>query len=245
MSLMDGQNQNPDDTSGHSQLAPDQSVALRGPSEPIVATVVHPSPDATVAVPSRELAPLPAPSPLLSEQPVQSPAVAPIVNPFLDYPQAPMPVGPGELVWTASEFIDHPKTGMWYVVLSGITVIILVLGYLISHDIFTVIAIIVGALLFGYTASRKPRQLEYSVGPEGITIGEKAYPYNDFNAFSVVEEGAFSSVDFMPLKRFSPILTIYYDPEAEPKLVTILNQHLPVAHHTRTLIDSFMHRIRF
>jgi hypothetical protein len=157
-----------------------------------------------------------------------------------------MPVDPGqEITWTASEFIAHPKTEVWYLGLAGVTLAIVVVAYFLTRDIFTVIVLLLCGGIFGYMAGREPRQLQYGISDIGITIGPKFYPYTEFNGFAVIEEGPFSSIDFMPLKRFSPILSIYYDPANEPQMLEILSRHLPYANHKRTMVDDLMHRIRF
>jgi hypothetical protein len=61
----------------------------------------------------------------------------------------------------------------------------------------------------------------------------------------VVPEGAFSSIVFMPLKRFAPLTTIYYAPEDESKIITILTDRLPFEERKAAAIDSLMKRVRF
>jgi hypothetical protein len=111
--------------------------------------------------------------------------------------------------------------------------------------VITVVVIFICGGLFGYAASRQPRQLEYALSAEGITVGPKFYPYTDFSSFSILDEASFSSLDFMPLKRFAPILSIAYDPTVETAILAALKQHLPFANHKRTMIEVFMHRIGF
>ncbi len=150
-----------------------------------------------------------------------------------------------EVSWMAAEFAPHPKTRSWYLILAGITLVSIALTYLVTRDIITVVVLIVCAGLFGYAASRQPRQMEYALDPKGISVGHKFYPYVDFRSFSIVELGEFSSIDFMPLKRFAPMLSISYDHNNEPEILEILTQHLPFANHARTIIDQLMHRIGF
>jgi hypothetical protein len=254
MSLMDsddGQNQKPGDAAAQNDLTPDQAVSLRQ-AEP-AAPVIHPAEPAATTAPATVVA-NPQPTPLATAGPASVPAVgfvadvaeAPHISPFDSASLAEtLPQDSTEISWTASEFIAHPKSMNWYLALAGITVVLVALAYLLNHDIITILAILIAAGLFGYMASRQPRQLEYSLGATTINIGARAYPYKDFNAFSIVTEGPFSSIDFMPLKRFAPILSIYYDPNQEPAVMEALSRHLPIAHHKRTAIDNFMHRIRF
>ena len=253
MSLMDGQDQNRDRTSGHSELSPDEAVALRAPeAAPAAGSTVNPTtsqpptpPDSTPAptpVPEADHAPS-APEPTASPYPATDmPDDLPEADSDEDFRH------PDELPgvsWTASEFIAHHKSAQWYVILTGFTLVGAALAYLITKDWVAVGVIALSAVLFGVSASHPPRQLQYSIDGRGVHVGQKSYHYGDFRSFSVIDEGQFSSINFMPLKRFSPPLSIYYDPEHEDQIVELLAQYLPMGDHGRTAVEGLMHRIRF
>lgn len=180
----------------------------------------------------------------LAPQPIDT--VEDVASPLLSAEPMPAPVtGPSQVNWTASEFIAHHKSTNWYMALAGIGFLITVIVFLITRDIFSTAVVIVGTVLFGVMASRQPRQMPYQVDTHGIIIGQKGYPYGDFRSFSVVDEGPFSSIVFMPLKRFQPPLSIYYPPEEENEIVEVLAQHLPMHEHQHDLTEQLMRRIRF
>jgi hypothetical protein len=157
----------------------------------------------------------------------------------------PATTAPSEISWTASEYVHHAKTGGWYLALAVCAVLVAGLVYLISHDWVSVGVVIAAAAVFGSYGSRQPRQLDYHLDGQGIGIGPKRYRYGEFKSFSVIPEGAFSSITFMPLKRFSPPISIYYAPEDEEKILALLSQYLPFEEPRRDAVDSFMRRIRF
>jgi hypothetical protein len=237
---MDGPTYTPGDRTGHSDLAPDQPVSLRQ-SEP---QIPRPVPQAIDLRPTA----VDAPPTAVATTEAAAPA-APFALTADDYEPGQAPAAnahqANEVTWTASEFIAHEKTSAWYLGLAGVTVVLSALGFLITRDLFTIFIIVFCAGIFGYMAARQPRQLEYGLSPSGIHIGPKFYPYGDFTAFAVIEEGKFSSIDFMPMKRFAPILSIYYDPAQEASVLEVLSQHLPFANHKRTAVDELMHKIRF
>ena len=103
----------------------------------------------------------------------------------------------------------------------------------------------VGAAAFGVLGSRKPRQQQYILDPAGLTIGQKHYDFSAIRSFTVVPEGAFSSIVFMPLKRFAQTTTIYYAPEDEDRIVDMVSQSLPFEEHRADAVDSLMRRVRF
>lgn len=164
-----------------------------------------------------------------------------------DYPttqQSSPEVPLAEVSWSASEFIAHEKSAMWYVALFGTTIVVVALIYLLTKDIIAVVAIGFVGILFGFLAAHKPRVLNYHLDSQGLTIDQKFYPYSDFKSFGVVQEGAFSSIVFMPMKRFMPTLTVYYPPENEDQIVNALSQYMPFAPAAHDLVDKMMRRIR-
>jgi hypothetical protein len=141
--------------------------------------------------------------------------------------------------WTASEFIAHEKSAGWYVNLFVVALLLAGLIFLATRDFISAGVILFGALMFGFYGARQPRQLSYRVDAQGIQIGEKTYAYEEFRSFAVVPEGVFSSIVFVPLKRFGPLISIYYDPKDEANIVNILADRLPYEERKHDPIDSF------
>jgi len=166
-----------------------------------------------------------------------APAATPLAQPSVEQQ-------PG-ISWTASEFVAHHKTGGWYALLAGGAVMAAIVVFLVTKDVVSAVVILLAAIAFGIVAARQPRELQYQVDNYGLVIGVKEYNYSAFRSFSVVQEGAFSSIVFMPLKRFASLVTIYYDPADEADIVELLSQHLPLEKRDQAAIDRLMWRIRF
>ena len=165
--------------------------------------------------------------------------------PPLESPPEQLRTRQAEVSWTASEFIAHDKSPMWYMVLGTVIVVLMALAYFIFHDMIAAIFIIFLGVIFGALASHKPRVLEYRIDPSGVHIGPKVYSYDQFKSFGIVQEGAFSNITLMPLKRFSPSLTVYYPPEEEDVIVAAMADYLPMANIPNDAIDRFLRTIHF
>ena len=239
---------------GTSVTTPPAAVAPTNvPAQPEIA----PTPASEVAAPEapmpRSQAPTPVDTPPAPvEQPVAQSSYAPeapavdSAEPEHDYNSgpAPQPTG-GNVTWTASEFIAHSKTPGWYGTLFAAALVIAALVWFFTKDIFSSVIVVLALGVLAAYASRTPRELEYTVDEDGLTIGQKHYDYAAFKSFSIIPEGHFSSIELMPLKRFSPPITIYYDPADEDAIAGVLASHLPFEHHQRDAIDQLMRRIRF
>ena len=156
-----------------------------------------------------------------------------------------MPPAPDDVSWTASEFVAHEKSAGWYGGLAAVAAVVAALVYLLTRDIISTAVVLICGGAFGVLGGKKPRQLQYHLDSSGVTIGSKHFDYEMFRSFSVVPEGAFSSIVFMPLKRFAPLTTIYYAPEDEGKIINILTDRLPFEERKDAMIDSLMKRVRF
>lgn len=194
------------------------------------------------------------PTAVVSSQPVAPPAQeAPASTILAELPAetaapiqaSPMSDDPERITWTASEFVEHDKSFDWYLALGVVAVVVAVGLYALFHDKITSGAILFVALVLGYYARRKPRTLDYALDSHGVTIGAKYLPYDMFRSFAVMDEGVFSSIAFLPLKRFGLLTTVYYDPQDEERILDLINQHLPLEPREHDPVDRFMKRIRF
>ena len=203
-----------------------------------------------VIAPSAAQQPIAAPS-QPSPLPVQQQSPHNPISPYALQPEAEEPednnYDPDDEVisWTASEFVAHQKTAGWYGILTLIIAVAAGVIFLLTKDAISTGVVILVGVAFGVYAARQPRQLPYQLDSSGVTIGEKHYSYEAFRYFSVVPEGAFSSIVFMPLKRFAPLTTIYYAPQDEDRIIDLLTPILPLEDKKRDPVDRLMERIRF
>jgi len=147
--------------------------------------------------------------------------------------------------WTASEFVEHSKGYSWYLGLALAAMVLAALIFIITRDKISTSVVIVAAVAMSIFANRKPRVLEYRLDETGLKIGSKFYGYDYFKSFSVMVEGIIASIYLLPLKRFKPALSIYYDQKDQKKIINILSERLPHEDRHADVVDRFMHRIRF
>jgi hypothetical protein len=166
---------------------------------------------------------------------------------FRDGDEEPISTGSNdtEVTWTASEYIAHQKGPAWYVLLALASVSLSAVVYFISRDRLTVVAILVVASCFGFLASRSPRTLHYMIDSRGITIADKLYPHAILRSFSVQEDGGLHSVQLIPLKRFMPAISLYYPPDQEEHVLSVLSNYIPHEERRPDAIDKLMRRVRF
>ena len=152
---------------------------------------------------------------------------------------------PDAVEWSASEYIEHKKGFVWYVLLALFFAGVSCLMYLVTRDPFPVGAAIAMGFIVGISASRKPRTIPYRLDGRGVTVRRTFYPYESFKSYSIIEEGAFESIMFLPLRRFGWPLSIYFAPEDEARILKVLALRLPAQLGEVNGIDRLMRKIRF
>lgn len=150
-----------------------------------------------------------------------------------------------QISWTASEFIAYQKNKSWYVLAVAGVILVAGLIFLATKDTISTIVTIALGVLFIVFASRKPRVLNYEISDKGIRIGDKLHLYRTMKSFAVIEEGTIRSIDILPMQRFMPAISMYYDPKDEDVIISSLGKFLPQENREQPLIDKLMHKIRF
>ena len=160
-------------------------------------------------------------------------------------PEQPVQGADSTKRWTASEFVSHEKNGSWYIALSFIAVVVAGLTYLITREIFSIIVVLILAVALGVFGALKPRTLDYAIAPDGVTVGNKHFPYETFRSFAIIEDAPVPSIQLLPQKRFMVPITIYFDPNDGDEIIDTLGQFLPFEHKERDMVDKISSRIRF
>jgi len=151
----------------------------------------------------------------------------------------------GSISWTASEFVAHEKNAKWYFSLAILAIVVAALVWFLTKDMLSSITIIVVALVLGLAAGKKPRIIDYRIDSEGLHVASRNYSFDQFRSFAIVREGVFSSLVFIPLKRFSLLITAYYDPSDESKIIDLLSSRIPIEEKKRDWLETLMWKIRY
>ena len=147
--------------------------------------------------------------------------------------------------WRGPEFVDHHKSSAWMLMLVVVSVLVVTLVYLLTRDVLSIVVISVLAVIFAISAVRSPKTVNYSVDVSGITVDQKKYPYSDFRAFSVYDDGGVDSLILMPTKRWMIPLTVCVPKEGLSAVTELIGSRVPIEKHSFTFIDSILQRIRF
>jgi hypothetical protein len=156
----------------------------------------------------------------------------------------PLPAIPS-VQWSASEYVAHEKSAGWYAMFFGGSIVIVALVFLITRDILAGIVVLLACAAISVYAGRKPGTNMYIVDEKGIQVQDKFHSFAEFRSFSVVEEGAINSIWLKPLKRFAPVVVMYFSPDDEQKIIDVLANFLPHEERELDTIDRLSKKMRF
>jgi hypothetical protein len=160
--------------------------------------------------------------------------------------QQPQPTTNEPITWTGSEYLAQHKDAGWYLGLFFAIAAVSVVAFILTKgDLLSVAFIVIIGILFGVIAGKPPRQLQYRIDTQGITVGGNHYAFDAFKSFSLMHDGAIGYISLLPLKRLKPELTIYFAPTDEQRIFDTLARYLPYEQRTEGTIDRFSKRIRF
>lgn len=160
--------------------------------------------------------------------------------------QLPVAEQPEALVrWTAREYVHLEKGIGWFVLFA-----IVVLG-LIAVDVFflkswtfSVLVVVMAVAVIVYIR-RPPRDIQYTLsGNQGLYVSEKLYHLTDFKAFGLIDDDGHHSIMLIPVKRFSPGVSVYFPEEAGEQIVDILGARLPMEELKLDVIDVLVRKLR-
>jgi hypothetical protein len=158
-------------------------------------------------------------------------------------PQQPVDTEP--VHWTANETIDAEKGGLWFVALVVIA-LILIAGdiFLLKEFTFSILVVVMTAVIILY--SRRPaRSIDYTLsGEQGLYIGDKLYHFSEFKSFGVIQDQGHHSILLIPVKRFSPGVSVYFPEDVGEKVVDIFGARLPMQDMKLDAIDTIVRKLR-
>ena len=178
-----------------------------------------------------------APAPYQPPQPPQQEVVLPRTQ------SAPV------LSWQASEYVHHEKQGMWFAALAGGALLLIIVTFFLFGNTMTfwsfAVLVVVMAVALAVYAVRPPRIMRYELSNRGIDVNDKHFSYQDFRYFGIIQDGPLYSAQLVSVKRFIPVVSVYFPGESGEQIVDMLGEHLPMQHVEPDIIDKLMRRLRF
>jgi hypothetical protein len=147
--------------------------------------------------------------------------------------------------WSATEYLHVEKGTLWYVIFSLVVLLLIAVDVIFLRTWTLSILVVVMAIAVIIYSRRPPVEIHYSLtGKQGVYVGEQLYAFSHFKAFGVVRDGNHHFIKFIPIKRLSPGLSVYFPEEVGEEIVDILGARLPMENLKLDAIDVIIRSIR-
>lgn len=146
--------------------------------------------------------------------------------------------------WQAPEGVHVKREKSWYILFAIVVLALMALSIFVFKSITFTILIPVMATAVILLSAKPPRMINYAISAKGVYVADRLYDFSEFRAFGVMVDEQLSSVLLLPVKRFSPGLTIYFTAADGEKVVDMLGARLPMQEIKPDALDKFIRMIR-
>jgi hypothetical protein len=131
-----------------------------------------------------------------------------------------------KLAWTALEYEERERNADWFWAL-GIIVVTSSIASIIFGNYFFAALLILGGVLLGFFAIKKPDLITYELNQKGLQIKDRLYPYVNIKSFwiqlNTSPETNLKPLFFIHTERiFMPIITIPIESEIAEDIYSIM-----------------------
>ncbi|MES2315194.1 MAG: hypothetical protein V4486_00445 [Patescibacteria group bacterium] len=120
------------------------------------------------------------------------------------------------LQWSALEYEEKDRSNDWFWAL-GVIIFAAAITSIIYSNYFFAVLVILGGVLLGFFAIKKPDTVFYELNEKGLKMGTHLYPYETISTFWVRKE-----IDpklFIKSSRFfMPIISVPIHPESAEQI---------------------------
>lgn len=147
--------------------------------------------------------------------------------------------------WSAQEYIHAEKSALWYGLFAIVALGMIALGiFALQSYTFAALVIVMVIAVIVYSR-RPPRTIQYTLSAQqGLYIGDRLYPFGDFQAFGTIRDGEHHSIMLIPTKRFGLGVSVYFPEEAGEQIVDILGSRLPMRELKLDMVDRLIRQLR-
>ncbi|HQU08288.1 MAG: hypothetical protein B7X04_03650 [Parcubacteria group bacterium 21-54-25] len=155
-----------------------------------------------------------------------------------------MPRSPA-FAWQAYEYAYDEKTAEWYWALGVIAVAAAIASALFGNYLLAAV-IASGAVATGLQAAKEPREHFFQLSEQGLSIGNRLYPFDLMHSFSVFEYIDESIAPVLSIKThslLSPHLMIPLEGVDADAVYAFLFAYIEEGAHADTLVDRLIEQL--
>lgn len=128
--------------------------------------------------------------------------------------------------WPYPEFIKYERGKKWYIKLFIISGLFLIYSIITKNFLLSII-IVMFILIIMLRDKKEPRKINFAITDVGIMIGDRFYPFREFNNFSIIYEPPQVKVLYLVFKsKITPRFSVSLEDQDPGKVRNIIQNHL-------------------
>lgn len=146
--------------------------------------------------------------------------------------------------WEAQDSVIGEKNKLWYVLFTIAVIALAAVAWFIGSWTFAALILVSAVAIIVSRTSSAARVVSYSLSGMGFFIDGKLHEYNQFKSFGILKEPGVFSIVFLPKKRFSTSVSIYFAEQDGEKIVDIIGARLPMEEIHPDIIDKIVRKLK-
>ena len=148
------------------------------------------------------------------------------------------------IAWQATEGSTAHRSVAWYVTLVVVVLGLMALSLFVFQSwTFTILLPIMAVALL-LLATKPTSMVNYAISPKGVYVADKLYDFSEFRAFGLMRDDQQHAAVLLPVKRFSPALTIYFSEAEGEAIVDMLGSRLPMQEVRPDALEKIIRAIK-
>jgi len=143
------------------------------------------------------------------------------------------------IAWESAQFEAIKKDWRWYSIAAVVVILLLVYAVYAKQWLFGVLIIALLAAIF-IVDRVKPKMLNCRIDATGVTINERAFPYDQLKLFWFHQAGNKLYLNLLSTSRTIPTISLTIPADHQSKIRTALIKFLP---ESDTKKDDFVDRL--
>lgn len=149
------------------------------------------------------------------------------------------------LSWEAPEFVAQEKSALWYAAFGIAMALLLFAAFLMRSFLSGVVFVLLGVLVLLYS-ERPPRTARFQIGKEGLLVNNRRYPFQELDAFNIVESKSGPLALIRGRRLLLPLLHVPLADQDQDAVREALRSGIKEDHDLREpLADLLAHRLGF
>lgn len=151
----------------------------------------------------------------------------------------------GMVHWSANEYVQVNKSPIWFFVAGSIALGLILLDvFLFKYYSFSFLVTIIFIALV-ILSKRPPQQINYTLSPgKGLYVEDRLHPFEEFKSFGVINDQGNNFIKLVPVKRFSPGVSVYFPVEVGEAIVDVFGEFLPMETVKLDSLDIIVRKLR-